>query len=349
MSREKTEQPTQKRLREARKKGQVAKSREISSCANVIGIFLFLWIFVRFYLEGFKSLIKLGEIASSKPFTEGFRLLTHGVIVQFTKLVMPLVILAILLGVASNFFQIGLLFAFESIKPDLKKINPLSAAKRIFSKKNLIEFIKSIVKIIFLVVLFYIVFKRSLPGLITLPYGGIAPALDITGALLKKLIVYTSIVFIVVAAADYFFQKFQHTKELMMTKEEVKQEYKEMEGDPLIKSKRRQLHQELVTTNMLENVRKSTVVVTNPIRLAIALYYDEDKTKLPVIMAKGENLLAKRMVEIAQAEGIPVMINVPLAQDLYKRGNLDDYIPSDLIEPVAEVLKWVFKLKKEYS
>ncbi len=347
MSGEKTEKPTPKRLREARKKGQVAKSKEITSCANVIGVFLFLWIFCKVYLYGCKNLIELGAKAASQPFGEGLTFLTHGIVTQFLKLTMPLLLLTIILAVASNFFQIGLLFAFETIKPDLKKLNPMSALKRIFSKKNLIEFIKSVVKILFLAILFYIVFKKSLPALIILPYSGLGPILMIVSAILKKLIVYTAIAFIVVAAADYFFQKSQHIKSLMMTKEEVKQEYKEMEGDPQIKSKRRQLHQELLTTNMLENVRKSTVVVTNPTRLAIAIYYDKEKTKLPMIVAKGENLLAKRIVEIAKEEGIPIMTNVPLAQDLYEKGKLDDYIPSELIEPVAEVLKWVYKLKEQ--
>jgi type III secretion protein U len=118
-----------------------------------------------------------------------------------------------------------------------------------------------------------------------------------------------------------------------------------MEGDPLIKGKRKQLHRELVASSMLQNVRKATVIVTNPTRLAIALFYDKEETKLPRILAKGENLLARRIVEIAQEEDIPIMRNVPLAQDLYAKGNLNDYIPSDLIEPVAEVLRWVYQLK----
>ena len=151
--------------------------------------------------------------------------------------------------------------------------------------------------------------------------------------------------FIVIAVADYAFQKRQYLKKLMMTKEEVKREYKESEGDPMIKSKRRQLHRELMTNNMLQNVRRASVVVTNPTRIAVALIYDGEETPLPLIAAKGENLLARRIIEIAREEGIPVMENVPLARALHQNGEIDRYIPSDLIEPVAEVLRWVQSLQ----
>lgn len=345
MSGEKTEQPTQKRLRDARKKGQVAKSREIGSTTNIIGVFLFLWTCGDLFIDRFKDLILLGSRAYGAPFEEGLKLVVTGIVTQLVVLTFPILLMVIVLGVAANFFQVGAIFAFESVKPDLKKLNPSSALKKMFSKKNFVEFLKSVFQILFLSLLLYQVVKGALPSLLAIPYGGVDNGLAVLATVLKKIVIYSSLAFVAIASADYFFQKTQHLKELKMTKEEVKKEYKEMEGDPLIKSKRKQLHRELLNNSMLRNVKRATVVVTNPTRLAVALRYEKEETKLPVVLAKGENLLAKRIVEIAQQEGIPIMVNVPLAQDLYEKGNIDEYIPSELIESVAEVLKWVYRMK----
>ncbi len=157
-------------------------------------------------------------------------------------------------------------------------------------------------------------------------------------------IIYSSFGFIIIAAADLVFQRFQFTKEMRMSKQEVKQEYKEMEGDPRIKGRRRQLHQELMMQNTVHAVKRSTVVITNPTRIAIALEYREGETPLPVVRAKGENLMAAQIIRLAEQEGIPVMENVPLARALHEQSQVDQYIPSDLIAAVADVLRWVARL-----
>ncbi len=153
-------------------------------------------------------------------------------------------------------------------------------------------------------------------------------------------------VFCVIAAADWCFQKWQFNKQHMMSKEEVKREFKESEGDPLIKGKRKQLHQEMIAQNQIANVRKAKVLVTNPTHFAVALDYEKDRTPLPVILAKGQGVLAQRMIETAREEGIPIMRNVPLARSLYEQGTENAYIPQDLIGPVAEVLRWVQSLRQ---
>ncbi|MGC8720448.1 MAG: type III secretion system export apparatus subunit SctU [Thermodesulforhabdaceae bacterium] len=347
MSGEKTEQPTAKRLRDARKKGQVAKSKEISSATNVIGVFLFFWIFHDHYLTGFENMIiRTGQMIV-EPFDIALPILVYDIAELALKMIIPLFLVVIVLDIASNFLQVGFLLSFESVKPSLDKLNPAQALKKIFSKRNLMEFVKSIVKVGCLVIVLTGLLKSILPALVSSPYGNPLFVMDILRAILKPFVVYVSLTFIVLAAADYFFQKRQHIKELMMTKEEVKQEYKEMEGDPHIKSKRRQLHQELLTNNMLQSVKKATVVVTNPTHRAVALFYEKGKTKLPVVVAKGENILAQRILEIARDEGIPIMTDVTLAHDLYEKCEINEYIPSDLIEPVVEVLKWVYSLKSK--
>ena len=343
---EKTEQPTAKKLRDARKKGQVAKSREIPSAAVLLGIFMTLWLFWGFYLTHFESLVLLPTRFYEQPFPRALKNVLHGILKEIAVLSLPTLSVAVILGVLGNFFQIGFLFAPESIKPEMKKLNPIEGLKKIFSLHNLIELLKSGIKITFLGMLLYLVIRQSVDPLLKIPFLGLPGVSFILAEVLKKMAVYTGAAFLIVAAVDYYLQQFQHTKKLKMTKDEVKREYKEMEGDPIIKGKRKQLHQEMAMHNAAEKARKSTVVITNPIHFAVAVYYDAEEGNLPVVVAKGENRLARRIVEIAREEGIPVMQNVPLARALYRRVEPDQYIPSELIAPVAEVLRWVAQWRK---
>lgn len=344
---EKTEQPTSKKFRDARNKGQVAKSKEIPTAAIIVGLYAFIWIFWDFYLDGFKELMLLPAACYDMPFKEALTFALHGALTKFITLSAPIVGLAMVLGLVANYAQIGVLFSFESIKPDMNKINPTEGLKKIFSMNNLIELIKSVVKILFLGYLIYKVIRGAIDPLTRIPLGGIDQLLTLLGAITKKIAIFSSGAFILVAVADHFLQKFQHTKKLKMTKDEVKKEHKEMEGDPIIKGKRKQLHRELAMNNAVEKSRKASVIVTNPTRLAIALFYDKEDGQLPVILAKGENLLAKRIVEVAREEGIPIMQNIPLARNLFEHGQVEHYIPSDLIEPVAEVLRWVRQMAQK--
>ncbi len=245
----------------------------------------------------------------------------------------------------ANVAQIGPLLIFEPLKPDLSKLSPAQGIKKIFSLKNLIEFVKSVLKVVFLAVLLYQVIKGAIDPLLKLPYAGLSGILELLAPIMKTFAINVCLAYAVVAAVDYFFQKRQHLKGLRMSKDEVKREFKEMEGNPEIKGKRKQLHREMVMHDTVQKTRKSTVLVTNPTHYAIAIVYDEEKTKLPVVVAKGEGLLAKRMIEVAQEENIPVMRNVPLAHALFEQVEMDQYIPTDLLEPVAEVLRWVQSLQ----
>ena len=247
---EKTEQPTPKRLREARQKGQVAKSREVASAAGITGLFLLIWIAWDFFVDNLKELVLLPSRFYGAAFDEAFKSVLDAVLIKLVILSLPPLVTAMILAALANFFQVGALFAFEPIKPDLKKINPAQAIKKIFSLNNLVELIKSILKIIFLSVLLYIVIKEAIDPLIKIPYWGLPGLNRVLPPILKKIVIYSSAAFMIVAAADYFFQKHQHIKQLKMTKDEVKREYKEMEGDPIIKSKRRQLHKEMAMNDM---------------------------------------------------------------------------------------------------
>lgn len=346
---EKTEQPTPKKLRDARNKGQVASSKDVVSGAVMILLFVFLWVSADFYYRQLKELILLPTMFVGPGFDFGYALQQafNGILMIMIKMIAPPLALVIVVVIAAHMAQFGLLLAFESLKPDLNKMNPFEGVKRIFSLKNLIELLKSILKISFLSILLYFVIRDNLGDLMKIPECGVRCIPLMLGAVMKDLVTNTIFALVIIAGADFAFQKFQFIKQLKMSKDEVKQEYKEMEGDPHIKSKRRHLHQEMLSQNMTNSVKKSTVVVTNPTRIAIALEYREGETPLPIVRAKGQNLLAKRIIEIAQQEGIPIMENVPLARALHEQATVDQYIPSDLIQAVAEVLRWVAQLEKQ--
>ena len=347
MSGEKTEQPTPKRERDARNKGQVAVSKEVVSTALLVAIFTWFMVGWKWMFGEVGEMILLPATCYHLPFEEALPKVLSGVAAAAALVTLPFLGLVIAGGIASNYFQVGALFTLEPLKPDLKKLNPIDKIKQMFSMKNLVEFLKSNFKIAFLGVLLYIVIRDAIGPLTHIPYGGLEGVTTLLAALLFRVALFTMLAYVIIAVADLFFQKHQHTKQLMMTKEEVKQEYKEMEGDPTIKSKRKQLHQELVMGDASEKVKKSSVLVTNPTHYAIAIYYEKDKVRLPMILAKGEGALALRMIKTAEEAGVPIMRNIPLAHNLFDNAMVDKYIPADLIEPVAEVLRWVMQLRQE--
>ena len=342
---EKTEQPTAKKLRDARKKGQVAKSKEVVSTALLLGILAIFWGTLPATFQQLQQMILLPATMSGAPFWLGVKSVMHGMLSAAALILLPILGAVVVIAIASHVFQYGLLLSGEAMKPSLKKLNPGANIKNIVGKKNLLEFLKSIIKVVVLSVLIALVVRGSIDPLIKSPVCG-APCIQATAAaMLKQIIIISALAFIVVAAADFLLQKRMHIKELMMSKDEVKREYKEMEGDPHIKSARRHLHQELVNQDTVAKAKQATVIVTNPTHIAVALYYKKDETPLPVVLAKAQDLIAQRIVEMAREEGIPVMQNVPLAQSLYNDVPVSEYIPSDLIEPVAEVLRFVQSLR----
>jgi type III secretion protein U len=342
---DKTEQPTSKKLRDAREKGQVANSKDVSSTALLLAIFAYIKFAWDDLYQRCQNLIVLPASFYNAPFEDAYPAVMHAVMMEIIWMTIPVLAIVMVVGVAANFFQTGAMLVFEPVKPDLKKINPAEKVKQIVSIKNLVEFLKSCFKICFLGYLLYIVMRDSIPALLEIPYGGLGIIETVTCQLLYEVAKYTAFVYGLMAAVDFWFQRRQHTKGLMMSKDEIKQEYKEMEGDPHIKSKRKHLHQEMVMSDSTERVKKATVLVTNPTHKAIAIYYEQGETKLPMITAMGEGYLAEQMIKAAQDAGVPIMQNIPLAHDLFDHGQIEQYIPAELITPIAEVLKWVQQLK----
>jgi type III secretion protein U len=344
---EKTEPPTQKKLRDARKKGQVAKSKEVASAALIAVVFAMLTGLMSSYLNDLGKMITAPTAFYEAEFGIAAGSVMQDVLMTGLKIVLPIVLVVAAVGAIAHMAQSGLLMAAQSIKPDLKKLNPASGVKKIFALKNFFEFLKSAVKIAFLSTLLFIVIRSWLPELVKIPYCGVGCIPEVLSSILFDITIFTVAAFVIIAAADFVYQKWQFTKEQKMTKDEVKREYKESEGDPHIKGKRKQFHQELMQANEESAVRRSKVVVTNPTHIAVALEYREGETPLPIIAAMGKNLNAKRIIRIAEEEEIPIYENVPLAHALNDDGQLGNYIPVELIDEVAEVLRWVYDMEQE--
>jgi len=344
---DKTEQPTSKKLRDARNDGQIAKSQEIPATATTITLFAVIFILRDYFFTVLRELFDLPITVMNRPFDEVFYPTLISVLICIAKIVLPIVFSVMLMGTVANLAQVGILISMKAAMPKLSNMDPKQWFQKTFSIKNLVEFIKSSIKVLVIGYVAMFVVKKYIMSLQLIPRIGVGAVFSSLGTILFELAAYVSEVMIVLAVLDYLFQRWQHTKKLMMSKDEVKREYKEMEGDGQIKSKRKQLHQEMIAQGATQSTRKATVLVTNPTRLAIALYYEEGETPLPIVLARGEGELAKRMVAAAKEEGIPIMQNVPLARALFADGLENTYIPGDLVRQVADVLLWVKSLEKK--
>lgn len=346
---EKTEQPTSQKLRKAREDGQVAKSKDLTQTVLIVALFGYMLSNSENLVRQFSEIMLLPASVLSMRFEDATNLVMTRLLWAGVEIMMPFLLIVIGLGIFIESVQSGMLISFKAMMPSAKKLNIITNIKNTVSIKNLVEFLKSTVKIIFLSVLIYLVLRDALPNLMTLPGGGISGVGVSVGVLLKVMIVNIAFAYTVIALADFAWQRYQHTKGLMMSKDEVKQEYKQSEGDQHIKHKRKHLHQEMMAEGAVNSSRNATVLVTNPTHLAVALYYDKEKTPLPVVLAKGEGALAERMIAAAREAGVPVMQNIPLAHLLTDLAQLDQYIPSELIEPVAQVLRLVLDMGENAS
>lgn len=341
MSAEKREPPTQKKLRDARKKGQVAKSKEVVSTTLILSLCALLGGGSDYFIKHLGALMLLPETISFLPFKQAVDLMLEQLLEEMLWLTLPILLTAVLAVVVSHLMQYGLLFNSESLKPDIKKINPLEGAKKIISIKNLLDFIKSLIKVILLSALVLLLLSENLRNLMQMPGCGIGCILPMLSVMLKHLMLVCTVGFIVISIADYGLERWQHHKQLRMDKVEIKREHKEMEGAPEIKKKRREFHRELLSGTMRADVKRSSVIVTNPTHIAVGIYYQPGETPLPLVTLKFTDEQALLVRKIAAEEGIPVLERIPLARALHADSLVDQYIPGELIQPVAEVIRWL--------
>lgn len=344
---EKTEQPTQKRLKDSRKKGQVAYSKDFTQTCLIMAIFGYL------LTDGARIMGKIAELIAlpgnflDQPFINALKSLVMQYLMDLVLLLLPFILIVLLVGIFADTLQVGIFFAFEAIKPSGKKLNVIQNAKNIVSKKNFMEFIKSSIKVTLLSVLVYFIIRAHLDMLLKVPLGGVPMVGAAAAAMVKIMIINISIAYIIIALFDFIWQRLKFRKDNMMSKDEVKREYKEQEGDPHIKGKRKQLHKEMAMSDAGAQTKKSTAVVTNPTHFAVAIYYKESETPLPLVLTKGEGETALHIIRVAHESGIPVFQNIPLARALNAKAEIDQYIPVEFIEPVAEIIRMVNELSQD--
>ena len=346
---DKSEKATPKKLRDARKKGQVAKSKDFPSAftfiMSITGVLTFSSYFYT-KLTGFMI--------------EMFRLIPHhtqvqnriggilmGVMDTIFYTSMPLMVAISVIGVLVNFLIIGPMFSVQAMKLDIKKLNPVTNLKNIFKLKTAIELIKSILKIAGALALIYSVVYTSLDEIITTCGLPLHVSASVFATFLEKVVIRVGIFFIAVGIFDLVYQKKNFAKEMKMEKFEVKQEYKDSEGDPQLKGKRKQIAQEVAYQDGPAATPRAKAVITNPTHIAIAIEYDEEAEPAPKIVTMGLDMVAEQIIKIAVDNDIPVMRNIELAHLLYYKGNSGDYIPEDAYEAIAEILKWIAKLEEK--
>ncbi len=345
---EKTEQPTPKRLQETRKKGQVAQSREVSSALILLtslGVFFFAGSWMFWSLSGFMRRIfqnletfRLHDISTANAFLlEIFK--------QIFSILMPLMLVVFVAGIVANIFQFGFLFTSKPLIPDLSKLDPIKGMKKFFSLKSLAELVKSIFKISAVGSIAFLTLKGELKTIPSLIQMSVAEILSFIGRVSFEICFYVCLFLIVLAAVDYVYQRWQHEKDMKMTKQEVKDESKQTEGDPAVKARIRKAQMEIAQRKMMEAVPDADVIVTNPTRLAIALKFDAKEMIAPQVMAKGAGFIAEQIKKIAKENQIPIVEHKPLAQTLFKLTEVGDYVPADLYRAVAEILAYVYRLK----
>ena len=345
-SQDKTEQPTGKKLNDARNKGNVAQSREIPSVlilAGGMGVFFFggSWMLEQLRDTMRAMYQRAGTLVMA---TETMHSLFWEMFLSCVVLLIPLMLVVMTAGVFGNVAQFGFLITGEKLAPNLAKMNPVSGIKKLFSLRSLVELIKSMVKLVIIGGVVYIVLMRytdRIPGLMRLSVGEI---LSFIGQVSFQLALYTCLILFVMAAIDFTYNKWQHTQDLKMTKQEVKDEHKQSEGDPAVKARIRSVQREMARRRMMEAVPEATVVITNPTHLAVAIKYEEGMPA-PVVVAKGAGFIAQKIKAIAAENDVPMVENKPLARTMFKATEIGDHIPAELYRAVAEILAYVYRLK----
>ncbi len=344
----KTEEPTSKKLQEAFDKGNVAFSKEVGSFMMLLLLAIVVASYAPDILRDSRDLLmKLitdpDEIAVDR---KGISILLSELAFGSIAILMMPLLGSVVVAIASSVLQNGLMISGESIKPKFSKISPMAGFGRIFSMRTVVEFIKNITKITIVSVVAYNVIYPQLANIKNLPSKSVEDLLIFLALLTTKLMVGIVIAMFFIALFDLVYQRLKHTKELRMTKQEIKDEYKQSEGDPMIKGKLRQLRQEKAKQRMMAEVPKSDVIITNPTHFAIALTYSiGGKSKAPVVVAKGKDLIALRIREIAELNNIPIVQNPPLARALFDSTDIDQEIPLAHYEAVAKIISYVYSLK----
>ncbi len=344
---DKTEKASPKRQREAREKGQVLKSMDLSTAFTLIVVFATLSIFGSRLASGLQTIMTsfLGQRAPEIS-VGNIRPVFGSVLLQMAQLMLPILAAAMVSGVLINFLQVGFLFSAKAAAPKMSHLNFFQGLKRMFSKRSLIELVKTFIKLIVLVWVGYGEYTNTLKQMPNMMAGSMYSSISMTMQILLSVGFKLILALLIMAPFDYLYQWYRHRKELMMTKQEVREEYKLMEGDPKVKGRIREKQRQASMNRMMHAVQNADVIVTNPTHYAVALEYKQGKQDAPVILAKGKDLVAQRIKEKAREHNIAIVENKPVARHLYFFCEIGDTVPQELFQTVAEILAYVYRLKQ---
>lgn len=350
---EKTEPATAKKLKDARDDGKVTKSRELTAAFDLIVLFLVLKIFISFVGERLVGIfdyvysrmpdfLKINSTSVSSVAASHYM---ADILFQMLLTMLPFLLFGFVITFLVSVVQVGWKVTGKPLKPDLNKFNPINGFKRIISKDSLFELLKSIIKIAVIFWVAYSRVKNHKEELFILYEIPLNQAIALIGSVIIDTGLYISIVYLVIGFADFAYQKHKFNEDMKMTKQEVKDEFKNTEGDPQIKGRQRRKMQETSQRRMMHDVPKADVVITNPTHLAVAVKYDADVNAAPVVLAKGEEYVAQKIKEVARENNIEIVENKPLARMLYHNVDIGAEIPPELYQAVAEVLATIYKAR----
>lgn len=347
---EKSEKATPKKLKDARKKGQVAKIQDLPAALTFIvsiGATLASTSYLFEQLTAFTLTVFRDVPTAQTDFTTkapGYLMYALQVILHCS---LPIMVAVCLVGVIVSFLVVGPTFSMEAMKFDLKKLNPVEGIKQKFKVKVLVDLLKSIAKITGAALIIYLLIKDMLPQIISTVLMPITASALVVNDFLVSAVIRVGVFFLIVALFDLAFQKKNFAKEMMMEKFEIKQEYKDTEGDPLIKGKRKEIFREIAYQEGAGAAKRARAIITNPIHIAVALKYDPVDEPAPIILTMGTGPMADQIIKIGIENKIAIMRNVDLARELYRKGKISDYIPEETYPAVAEILKWIESLEKD--
>ena len=347
---DKTEQPTPKKLQDARKKGQVAKSKDVTSTVELLVWVLLAALATAYATSQFTGLIDAALQAVRDPFALAAPAIGEKALSALLALTAALLLPVVAVGVLTEYLQAGPVFTFERLMPKLENMNPVEGVKRMFSMDNLIEIVKAAAKTVALLVIGWLAVSALLPQLVYLPFAQRPEAVgSALWAAARPVLVWTVALFALLSLVDIVYQRWSFTKKMRMSRRDIRQEMKDNEGDPYIKAQRRQAHEEWSQRNAQQAARGANALIVNPTHVAIAVDYDRETCPVPTIAAKGEDHVARAMREAAEEAGVPIVRNVPLARDLLARGEVGELIPPDLFDVIAEVILWAREVRDEMA
>ena len=346
---EKTEAPTEKKRRESREEGQVAFSKELSSAALLAGIVLILVATSPLILNSFRELMTniFRQMATTDELTvNSIYALSEQILITILPAFAPFIAVIVFVAIFASVLQVGVQITFKAIAPKFNKISPLTGIKRLFSSQSLADFLKSMTKLIIVGFVGYLTFIDKITELNGLSVSAPEAILKYNFTVVAEVAGKILLALVAIAIFDYFYQRWHHEQQLMMTKQEVKEETKQTEGDPQLKARIRQIQREMSNARMMQEVPKADALIVNPTHFSVAVLYDREVMAAPEVTAKGADHLALRMRTVARENNVPILERAELARDLYANVEIGDDIPERFYKAIAEILAFVYRLRK---